>query len=214
MKKYNIDSGIKFKVGDNKDIVFLFFSLVVSGLFLYFIVGASYRESLIVVKETELKQANLETKKSLLNDIEDFNEESKDSDMDVNKLSSFISNRSNYEDFFAHINGLAARENVEISEIVLEDVKKAVSDKEKDNGGFNEKAVSFSLSGDYSHFLGFMESMENSAPFVQEIAMSIKAQESNDKTSEKEDEEGEEEVREANLYPTLEYSVSFKFLYY
>jgi len=211
MKKYNIDSGIKFKLGDNKDLAFLFLSLVISGMFLYFVAGDSYRDSLIVVKETELKQANLETKKELLNDIEDFNEESKDSEMDVDKLSSFIPNRNNYEDFFAHIKGLAARDNLEISGIVLEDVKKAGSTKNGEDSGLNEKAISFSLSGDYSRFVNFMESMENSVPFVQERSMNIKTKETDTKASEKED---EGEIREVNLYPTLEYGVSFKFLYY
>lgn len=212
MKNYQINSKVASNVNNNKDIVILFLSLVAAGGMFYFIAGPTYKNYLVTKEEIKLKQQNLENKKELLDNIEEFNKENKNLSVDVDKLKVFISNRNNYEDFLALINSLVASDNLQIYNFSVEDVKKIASknNKEVETSRLQEKVVGFAVKGDFSNFSHFIRTLENSIPFVQEDSISISFEDAAKAAAAS----SNGETQSINLYPSLTYEVSFKFVYY
>lgn len=222
MKNYKINSQVTSKVSGNKDIVVLLLSLVVSGSLFYIFSGPTYKSYLVLKQEIQLKQKNLANKKQLLDNIQAFNRNNKDLELNVDKLKVFVSNRNNYEDYLGQINDLAISDNLQVSSFTVDDYKKTAaaaatttqgSAQSKDyDDKFKQKTVSFSVKGDFTNFLHFIKTLENSIPIVQEqsITVSIEqnagpAQDASKTTI---------QPQQIDQYPSLTYQVSFKFVYY
>jgi hypothetical protein len=216
MKNYQVNSKVISNVNNNKDIVVLFSSLIISALLFYFISAPSYRSFLVIGQEIGLKQKNLDNKENLLNNIADFNKNNKDPGVNVDKLKAFIPNRNNYEDFLGHINNLAAADNLQLSNVAIEQKKPdstttQAADAQKDQR-IKEQNVSFSVSGDLGNFLHFIKILENSIPFIQEQSLSVSLSEKDLSTTTTT--VATNQPRQIDLYPSLEYKVAFKFVYY
>jgi len=194
---------IKIKSIISKEIAILSIVLFVSFAFMYFGVAQLYREVKIIKLETELKEKNLASKKSLLSGVTKFgNGDRKVDDESLEKIDNLISSGNNFEDYAAHIIKLAYGKDVLVSDFSFsEDQKKP----EAENGKFKERTITFSASGGFSNFMHFIDSVENAIPFAQEESIIIKGEGSGAGGSEKPPE---------YQSPILKFEVSLKFYYY
>lgn len=234
MEKSQTNTNIKKKPGKNKDVIALYLSLVLSCVFLYFLVEPLYSEKMSLENDIVLKNDDLRSKRDLLTNIEKFNSENSNLAVNLERLTLFIAKRNNYEDVLEYLNGLAIENNLAITSysITAQDGVLPEKNVESANGAgmaeegeatdvssvssaIKKQGISFDIKGDYSSFIKFLKSLENGVPFFQESSIGISA-ESIEEAGATENGGGDQvqENQAKNTNPTLTFTVDLEFVHY
>lgn len=229
MIKNEVNLAVKGKIKGSKDVVFITVSLLLSVASLCFFTGPAYTKVLAAQKENAGKEKDLQSKQELLENIRDFNRKNKDANVDSKKLTTLISNRNNYEDYFFHLKELAKQSNLEIVSMDLQsgngvassspaaapaadeagaDLAMTGAGEENSGPKLQEQNINLSVRGTFENTSYFYKALENGIPFVQEISADLSY-------GEKTGEGGvPADNQEQNLNPVLESRISLKFNYY
>lgn len=228
MLREALNSPIEFDIKENQDLVILVVSLLLSVACIYFVIGESQRE--ILRMQYQIKESNktVEQREKFLYDLTVFNEETSKLAEGTRTIKSLISNRNNYEDFLAHIYSVAKSNNLSMSTIsVGGGVDAAKQDKTANTtnntnntnvatnqGNVLKKAsVTFAVSGDFSSFVGFLNILENSSPFVQLETVAISTGGNTTGVGSVGD-TAKLNVGAVDQYPILSYNLTLNYLYY
>jgi len=178
---------IDLKTSTNKNILLLFAALLISSVSTYYFIAPLYKELRIAKLEIELKNDSIDLRKSLLSNIEKYNSESADIDIEeIKKLDSLIPNGNNYEEYLLHISDAARNRNIIIGDFSVSDVSDA-KDKTANRNVYKRESnkstearlktvrISFSAWGDFANFVGFLQAIENGIPLAQIESLSLES---------------------------------------
>lgn len=207
------------KAKEQRDVFVLVISLVISCAFMYLAVKPLYEEKKVLEGEVIKRQNDLQNKRQLLLNIEDFNRKNSSLIVDAGKLKIFVPKRNDYEGVMQHLNQIAVGQNLSVTgyEISAEEYGgDSSSDQTAAPTGEGEAAttepqeklktqrVSINLEGGYDSLVSFMKVIENGVPFLQEASAEI--------VGPKRDET--EESSEIDYNPTLTCAIDLDFVYY
>ena len=220
---------ISSKLRASKDVTFLGVAFLIAVIALYFYAGPAHVKMMTLEAENAAKEIDLTNKKELLRNIRAFNEENAALATNSKKLAVFIPSRNNYEDFFAHVMGLAEANNLDVADFTLAESKSspntaaaATEDAANVDGvegatyaetrsfKLNTQQVNIEVKGDFENMMNFMKALENGIPFIQESSLDLIPQATESVTQA----EGVQAEGAAPAPVMLNASISFNFYYY
>ena len=221
----------------SKEAVFLVVSLIISLAVFFSLALPEYKKMKVAELEINLIKDNLKSRESTINKIENFNKKYKDiKNKDLDKASSLLSDRNNFEEHLSIIDNTAKTNGILIDNFSITESSNSISksddlSKEDSNTSkFKTVEISFSAKGSFSGFFLFLDSLEKSIPLVDFKELRIKKNETEEETVETEeteiveievedeidteDTEETKEIKEEETEPDiLEYDVTLSFYY-
>ena len=185
--------------------IFLFVSLTVSLIIFFVFSFPEYKKMKTMELEIGLIKDNINSRESTVKKIKDFNEKYKDvKTKDVDKISSLLSDRNNFEEHLANINNSAKANGILIDDFLVAEFTESDS-------VFKTVEVKFSAKGAFSNFILFLGSLEKNIPLVDLNKLKIEKNKMEDrKIVEIETEEG---VKIEASPVTLKYDITLSFYY-
>ena len=186
--------------------IFLFVSLTVSLIIFFVFSFPEYKKMKTMELEIGLIKDNINSRESTVKKIKDFNEKYKDvKTKDVDKISSLLSDRNNFEEHLANINNSAKANGILIDDFLVADFTESDS-------VFKTVKVNFSAKGAFSNFILFLDSLEKNIPLVDLNELKIEKNETEDRKI-VEIETEEEGIKIEASPVTLKYDITLSFYY-
>ena len=185
--------------------IFLFVSLTVSLIIFFVFSFPEYKKMKTMELEIGLIKDNINSRESTVKKIKDFNEKYKDiKTKDVDKISSLLSDRNNFEEHLANINNSAKANGILIDDFIVAEFTES-------DFIFKTVEVKFSAKGAFSNFILFLGSLEKNIPLVDLNKLKIEKNKMEErKIVEIETEEG---VKIEASPVTLKYDITLSFYY-
>ncbi len=213
LESYNIGEVKSSQKIVSKEMVFLFVSLAVSLIIFFVFSFPEYKKMKVMELEIGLIKDNINYRENTAKKIKNFNEKYKDvKTKDIDKISSLLSDRNNFEEHLANINNSARANGILIDDFL-------VAESTESDSVFKTVEVNFSAKGVFSNFFLFLDSLEKSIPLTDLNKLKIKKNEIEDEKivkteTETKIEEGMEEGIEIENVPiVLEYDITLSFYY-
>lgn len=154
-----------------KEFVFLFLSMVISCLIVYFLSAPLYTELKIKKLEIAIKDDNIDLRDALVVLVKKI-EVKKNEKNNIEKIKNLVSTRDNYEEYLLNIIEIANSKNIIISDLKVGGIEEK-NVKKDDVEIYNIGNISFSASGGYSNFINFLKNLEKNIPLLQVNSIEI-----------------------------------------